>query len=288
MARGVSSSHDGLAVARGAHLATDGPDRSIRAVGFVVPGTATRDLQIQPLPHLAQAPATPDTGPEFGDPDLGDPIALDDPMVWLQIVGFLLRLLMPLFSFLLIGGIGFWWVKRWLNRQRPKCDVCGLFMTLHHRKQAKPYLQAAQQVEVDLDSVFYSVAACPQCTRRKVFRFAAPNRLVTQCPRCHYKTMAITQQTTTLRPTAKREGEAMIHRTCRHCGYTATHTEVLSPNNEGKSEGLDAFLEDDWGLDRLRESYRHPSEVESSLLDSCDREGEDSLISIGLSLSLAP
>ncbi|WP_035986863.1 hypothetical protein [Leptolyngbya sp. KIOST-1] len=184
------------------------------------------------------------------------------------------RLLMPFFLFLAVLGGTFVGVKRWLKQQRPKCEICGVLTDVFSFKEAKPYLNPAQQVEVDLESVLYSVAICPQCTRRKVFRFAAPNRLAIRCPRCHYKTLAIAQQTTTTKPTASRPGEAIIHRTCHHCGHTATRTEVLSPNDERKSTGESAFLDSDWGLGSLRAGYRHPSEVEPSPPDFCDGESE--------------
>lgn len=230
---------------------------------------AVQDRQIQPWPKLAQAPATPDTTPEFGEPEFGEPIPLNEPGAWLAILMFLISFVLPIILFflpmiflVLVVGISVWLFNLWNKKHRPKCDICGVFSTIYNAKKAKPYLNSAQQIEVDLDSVFYSVAVCPQCTRRKVFRFASPNRLVTQCPRCYYKTMEITQQTTTRRPTSKREGEAIIHRTCRHCGYTATKTEVLTPNDDGKTTDLDAFLEQDWKLGSLREGYRDPREVE--------------------------
>lgn len=256
--------------------------RACRAGNWGLPiWMGCQDQPIRSFSNLAQAPATPDTDPEFGDPEFGEPIPWDDPMAWVTILLFLLSLVLsiilaflPIILFVLLGGIGFWFLKRWSDKHRPKCDICGVLSTVYNAKKAKPYLNSAQQLEVDLDSVFYSVAVCPQCTRRKVFRFAAPNRLVTQCPRCHYKTMAITQQTTTLKPTATRPGEAIIHRTCRHCGHTATRTEVLSPNDGRKSSGVDAFLEDDWGLNRLRDGYRNPSEVEPTPPDDC-HGGED-------------
>lgn len=261
-------------LARAAHLEIEVPDRSRLAQSMATADLAQQPLPSQFLPNLAQAPATPDTNPAFGDPAFGDSIAQDDPGLWIQIFWSLLRLLMPLLLPLVIGGIAFWQVKRWLDKQRPKCDICGVLTTLHNRKEAKPYLNPAQQIEADLDSVFYSVAICPQCTRRKVFRFVAPNRLVTQCPRCHYKTMAITQQKTTTKPTPSRPGEAIIHRTCRYCGYTATATEVLSANKKSRSQGLYAFLDDDWGLDSLREGYRDPRDVNPSPPDDSHNAGE--------------
>ncbi|MFH7244842.1 MAG: hypothetical protein ACHWZW_18565 [Spirulina sp.] len=199
----------------------------------------------------------------------------------MTILVFLLGLVLPIILFflpiiilVLVVALSAWLFNLWNKKHRPKCDICGVPATIYNAKKAKPYLNRAQQLEVDLDSVFYSVAVCPQCTRRKVFRFAAPNRLVAQCPRCYYKTMEITQQTTTLKPTATRPGEAIIHRTCRNCGYTATRTEVLSPNDGRKSSGVDAFVEDDWGLNRLRDGYRDPRDVEPSPPDSCD-SGDD-------------
>ncbi|QQE64535.1 hypothetical protein GFS31_12160 [Leptolyngbya sp. BL0902] len=248
----------------------------------MIPIVATQDRQIQVFPGLVQAPATPDTDPEFGEPEFGEPIPWDDPMAWLTLLLLLLSLLLPIILALLpiilfglLGGIIFWLLQHWSYKHRPTCDICGVLTTLYNRKAAKPYLNPAQQIEADLDSVFYSVAICPQCTRRKVFRFAAPSRLVTQCPRCHYKTMAITHQKTLTKPTPSRPGEAIIHRTCRYCGYTATGTEVLSANKKSRSQGLYAFSDDDWGLGSLRDGYRDPRDVEPSPSDSCEG-GDDS------------
>jgi Zn ribbon nucleic-acid-binding protein len=218
----------------------------------------------------------PDTAPDTA-PGVGDPVPVDEPIGWFQVLWILVPLFLSLLWPLIVGGLLFWGYKYWMNKYRPKCDICGVAATVYNAKKAKPYLNQAQQIEVDLDSVFYSVAICPQCTRRKVLRFAAPNRLVTQCPRCYYKTMAITQQTTTQKPTSERDGEAIIHRTCRHCGYSATSPEVLSANTKGKSEGLDAFLDDDLGLGRLRQGYRDPREVEPRPPDDRNNGADNSL-----------
>lgn len=232
---GVSPGGRGWAAPVDAHLSTEGLHSFARAKDLTPSDMATGDLQIQPLPDLAQAPAIPDLEPE------ADSTAWEDDGDVRGFVWALLRLLLLLLFPPVIAGLGFWWVKHWLGQQRPKCETCGVLTTLLTQAQAKPYLDAGQQVEVDLSSVFHSVAICPQCARRKAFRFAIRNRLVLPCPRCEYRTLAITQQTTTTRPTRDRPGEAIVQRTCRYCGHTATSTEVLSPNPKGHSEGVAAF-----------------------------------------------
>jgi hypothetical protein len=163
---------------------------------------------------------------------------------------FVLMAFLGLMSFVVPVVIGFFVIRHFIRKHRPKCETCQVPLKQLHQEDAKPYLDAGQMAEVEVNSVLHSVLICPQCNQRQSIRTVAPSRLAIECPSCHYKTLAVVDQQTLVKPTYHSTGEATIHRVCRHCGYTTTKIEVLGKRDRHMSEQQSSFWDDDWSFNR--------------------------------------
>jgi DNA-directed RNA polymerase subunit RPC12/RpoP len=99
---------------------------------------------------------------------------------------------------------------------------------------------------MEVDSMYHTVMLCPQCNQRKVGHFVAANKLAIKCPSCHYKTLAVTDRQTLVKPTRRSTGEAMVQRVCRHCGYATAKMEILGKRQSNMSERESSFVDENW------------------------------------------
>ncbi len=181
-------------------------------------------------------------------------------MIWPLLQFLLLFIFMafvPLVTFVVPIVIGFFVIRHLIRKYRTRCEICQVPMKQLMQEAAKPYLDSGQIAEVEVDSVCHIVLICPQCKQHKVARFVAPKKLAIDCPSCHYKTLAVVDRQTLVKPTHHSTGEATVHRVCRHCGYTTTKVEVLGKRQRNMSEQDSSFWDDTWSLNSYMASWRN-------------------------------
>jgi hypothetical protein len=214
--------------------------------------------QSSPVQEVAPTP-TPPPLPQGNDNEIAPgeepetiPITRDN--LWSDLVWPLLQVLLvfalmafvPLVTFVVPVVAGFFVIRHLIRKHRPMCETCQVPMKTLIQEKAKPYLDAGQIAEVEVNSICHTVLICPQCNHRKVGHFVAANKLAVECPSCHYKTLAVTDRQNLVKPTYRSTGEAMVQRICRHCGYATAKIEILGKRQRNMSEQESSFVDESW------------------------------------------
>jgi Zn finger protein HypA/HybF involved in hydrogenase expression len=212
----------------------------------------TETIQAEPVPPPPSSPEQEEsTAPSGGE---AEPIPITRDNLWSDMIWPLLQFLLlfvlmavvPLMTFVVPVVVGFFVIRHLIRKYRVRCETCQVPMKALTGKAAKPYLDAGQIAEMEVDSMYHTVMICPQCNQRKVGHFVAANKLATECPSCHYKTLAVTDRQILTKPTRRSTGEAMVQRICRHCGYATAKMEVLGKRQRGMTERESSFVDENW------------------------------------------
>jgi|GEM_PF-1467853 len=233
-----------------------------------LPSQLSMEQQSSPVQEVAPTP-TPSPLPEENEGEIAPgeepeiiPITQDN--LWPDLVWPLLQFLLlfifmaflPLVTFVVPIVIGFFVIRHLIRKYRTRCEICQVPMQQLMQEAAKPYLDAGQMAEVEVDSVCHVVLICPQCNQRKFARFVAPKKLAIECPSCHYKTLAVVDRQTLVKPTYRSTGEATVHRVCRHCGYTTTKIEVLGKRQRNMTEQESSFVDESWTFNNYLSEFK--------------------------------
>lgn len=212
------------------------------------PNSPTQEIEPTPIPSPLPEDKESEMAPREETETI--PITRDNlrsHMVWplLQfLILFIFMAFVPLVTFVVPIVIGFFVIRHLIRKYRTRCEICQVPMKQLTQEAAKPYLDAGQIAEVEVDSVCHMVLICPQCNQHRFARFVAPKKLAIDCPSCHYKTLAVVDRQTLVKPTRHSTGEATVHRVCRHCGYTTTKIEVLGKRQRNMTEQESSFWDD--------------------------------------------
>lgn len=226
--------------------------------------------QPQTEPVQAEPPPPPPSSPEQEDSTApsgkkGEPIPITRDNLWSHMIWPLLQFLLlfvlmsvvPLLTFVVPVVIGFFIVRNLIRKYRVRCETCQVPMKALTGEAAKPYLDAGQIAEMEVDAMYHTVMICPQCNQRKVGHFVAANKLAIECPSCHYKTLAVTDRQILTKPTRRSTGEAMVQRVCRHCGYATTKMEILGKRQRDMTEQQSSFWNESWTLEDYMAGWRN-------------------------------
>jgi len=199
-----------------------------------------------PLPEEQEREIAPEEAPET------IPITRDNlwsHMIWplLQfLLLFIFMAVVPVVTFGVPVVVGFFVIRHLIRKYRVRCETCQVPMKALTGEAAKPYLDAGQIAEMEVDSMYHTVMLCPQCNQRKVGHFVAANKLAIECPSCHYKTLAVTDRHILSKPTRRSTGEAMVQRVCRHCGYATAKMEILGKRQSNMTEQESSLVDENW------------------------------------------
>jgi uncharacterized protein len=92
-------------------------------------------------------------------------------------------------------------------------------MEIMAKKNKKQYLDEGQAVEEKLASVSYDIWHCNTCNKEKVVGYDSIFTNITECPKCHYKTLKPTKRVVIERPTTSSKGSGLQHHECKNCGH---------------------------------------------------------------------
>ena len=109
-----------------------------------------------------------------------------------------------------------------IRRHKRKCSHCGTPMQLIDEVHDNDYLTPSQDLEEKLDSVDYDVWHCPKCSQTDIYPYVNRSSRYTECPRCHARTLSMSERRILRQPTVRQEGEGVDLYYCRNCG---NHTE---------------------------------------------------------------
>ena len=227
---------------------------------FQFPPQQSMEEQSSPVQEVAPTP-TPSPLPEEQEREIApeeepEPIPITRDNLWPDLVWPLLQVLLvfalmafvPLMTLVVPIVAGFFVIRHLIRKYRVRCETCQVPMKALTGEAAKPYLDAGQIAEVEVDSKYHTVMICPQCNQRQVGHFVAAKKLAIECPSCHYKTLAVTDRQTLVKPTHRSTGEAMVQRVCRHCGYATAKMEVLGKRQHNMTEPESSFADENWTL----------------------------------------
>ncbi len=112
-----------------------------------------------------------------------------------------------------------WWKMRNIRHRKHKCPHCGSGMKLIDEEHDNDYLTPAQDMEERLNSVDYDVWHCPKCHQTDIFPFVNDSSSYKECPKCHARTLGVTERRILRQATAQYEGQGMDRLVCRNCGH---------------------------------------------------------------------
>lgn len=128
---------------------------------------------------------------------------------------------------LVVTALGFgtpYWVyarlKSMMNKVRntPRnCPNCNTVMHKLDEESDNAYLNTAQDMEEQLNSVDYDVWLCPKCGETDIIPFVNEESQYEKCPKCGAKTCSPVSDRIVVRPTSTRPGKGIITYYCQHC-----------------------------------------------------------------------
>lgn len=110
------------------------------------------------------------------------------------------------------------WMMHRVRRHKRKCSHCGTRMKLIDEVHDNDYLSPSQDLEEQLNSVDYDVWHCPNCAQTDIYPFINRSTRFIECPRCHARTMSLSDRRILRQPTSQSEGEGVDIYYCRNCG----------------------------------------------------------------------
>ena len=111
-----------------------------------------------------------------------------------------------------------WSMRRYRNHKR-KCPNCGKKMSKLNEQEDNNYLNAAQNVEEQLNSVDYDVWLCPQCGEVDILPYVNNKSLYKECPQCHARALQLVSNRVIKQATTRSTGQGVKTYACKGCGY---------------------------------------------------------------------
>lgn len=150
---------------------------------------------------------------------------VDDVERWRRLNNLWLPAAIVAFVTLGLGAIPFGlltWKMHRVRRHKRNCSHCGTRMKLVDEVHDNDYLSPSQNLEERLNSVDYDVWHCPNCAQTDIYPFVNRSTKFIECPRCHARTMSLSDRRILRDSTTRSEGEGVDIYYCRNCG---NHTE---------------------------------------------------------------
>lgn len=150
---------------------------------------------------------------------------MDDVERWRKLNQLWLPTAIVAFVTLGLGAVAFAllsWKMHRVRRHKRKCSHCGTRMQLVDEVHDNDYLSPSQDLEERLNSVDYDVWHCPKCSQTDIYPYVNRSTRFIECPRCHARTMSLSDRRILRNATTRSEGEGVDIYYCRNCG---NHTE---------------------------------------------------------------
>lgn len=151
-----------------------------------------------------------------------------------------IALLMASFITLGIGLPAFLILRHRLRslRLRPRrCPNCDHIMHRLPEDLDNRYLNPAQDLEEQLNSVDYDVWLCPQCHETDIIPFINDRSAYTECPRCHARALALVADRHIPPSAAHPAGRGVRVYRCRNCGNIDNRYYTISDPAAGAAAG---------------------------------------------------
>ena len=146
---------------------------------------------------------------------------VDDVERWRRLNNLWLPSAIVAFVTLGLGAIPFGllsWKMHRVRRHKRACSHCGSRMSLVDEVHDNDYLSPSQDLEERLNSVDYDVWHCPNCAQTDIYPYVNRSTRFIECPRCHARTMSLSDRRILRDSTTNREGEGVDIYYCRNCG----------------------------------------------------------------------
>lgn len=146
---------------------------------------------------------------------------VDDVERWRRLNNLWLPSAIVAFVTLGLGAVPFGllsWKMHRVRRHRRNCSHCGTRMQLVDEVHDNDYLSPSQDLEERLNSVDYDVWHCPQCAQTDIYPYVNRSTQFIECPRCHARTMSLSDRRILREATTRSEGEGVDIYYCRNCG----------------------------------------------------------------------
>ena len=146
---------------------------------------------------------------------------VDDVERWRRLNNLWLPSAIVAFVTLGLGAIPFGllsWKMHRVRRHKRACSHCGSRMSLVDEVHDNDYLSPSQDLEERLNSVDYDVWHCPNCAQTDIYPYVNRSTRFIECPRCHARTMSLSERRILRDSTTNREGEGVDIYYCRNCG----------------------------------------------------------------------
>ncbi|MGM9834026.1 MAG: TPM domain-containing protein [Candidatus Limisoma sp.] len=111
-----------------------------------------------------------------------------------------------------------WSMRRYRNHKR-RCPNCGKKMRKLNEQEDNKYLNAAQNVEEQLNSVDYDVWLCPQCGEVDILPYVNNKSLYKECPQCHARALQLVSNRVIKQATTRATGKGVKTYACKGCGH---------------------------------------------------------------------
>ncbi len=116
-----------------------------------------------------------------------------------------------------------------------RCPNCGEEMHKLDEETDNKYLNTAQDMEEQLNSVDYDVWLCPKCGETDVIPFVNDESQYEQCPKCGARACQPVSDRIVVRPTATRPGKGVVTYQCQHCKSVYNKEYEVPPTGGGNS-----------------------------------------------------
>lgn len=146
---------------------------------------------------------------------------VDDVERWRRLNNLWLPSAIAAFVTLGLGAIPFGllsWKMHRVRRHKRNCSHCGSRMSLVDEVHDNDYLSPSQDLEERLNSVDYDVWHCPNCAQTDIYPYVNRSTRFLECPRCHARTMSLSDRRILRDSTTNSEGEGVDIYYCRNCG----------------------------------------------------------------------
>lgn len=111
-----------------------------------------------------------------------------------------------------------WSMRRYRNHKR-KCPNCGKKMFKLNEQEDNNYLNAAQNVEEQLNSVDYDVWLCKQCGEVDILPYVNNKTVYKECPQCHARALRLVSNRVIKQATTRAAGCGVKSYACKGCGH---------------------------------------------------------------------
>lgn len=99
-------------------------------------------------------------------------------------------------------------------------------MVLLDEQADDTHLDSAERLEERLESIDYDVWECPTCRYRIKVPYASWFSAYGECPSCKRRTLE-SERHTVAAATTLSEGQELIRKRCRNCGWSHTETRII-------------------------------------------------------------